>query len=219
MRAVLFDLDCTLTDRSASIRECAACFLRTFTSRLGPIKDEELLAALQRADGNGYRARREMCLDLVACLPWLNQPSADEIDHFWWRQFPLCTVALEGLHELVDGLVKGGFALGVVSNGRASVQYRKIDALGIRPNMKAIVISEEAGVTKPSPEIFIRALNLLGVEPSEALFVGDNPEADIVGAQSAGIPAVWLRNGRIWQEEDLRPAREIDSLLELLTYA
>jgi putative hydrolase of the HAD superfamily len=219
MRAVLFDLDCTLTDRNASIREVAGCFLRTFRSRLGPIRDEELFAALQRADGNGYRARHEMCLDLVACLPWLNQPSADEIDHFWWRELPLCTVAPEGLHELLDGLVKAGIDLGVVSNGRASVQYRKIDALGIRPNMKAIVISEEAGVAKPSPEIFIQALNLLGSPPSEALFVGDNPVADILGAQSAGIRAVWLRNGRTWQEEHLRPAREIDSLLELLTYA
>jgi putative hydrolase of the HAD superfamily len=219
MRAVLFDLDCTLTDRDASIREFAASFLGTFTSRLGPIKDEELFAALQRADGNGYRARREMCLDLVACLPWLDQPSADEIDHFWWREFPLCAVAAEGLHELLDALVKGGWALGIVSNGRANVQYRKIDALGIRPNMKAIVISEEAGVAKPCPEIFMRALSLLGAQPSEALFVGDNPVADIVGAQSAGIPAVWLRNGRTWQEERPRPAREIDSLLELLTYA
>jgi putative hydrolase of the HAD superfamily len=85
--------------------------------------------------------------------------------------------------------------------------------------MKAIVISEEAGVAKPSPEIFMRALNLLGAQPSETLFVGDNPVADVVGAQSAGIPAVWLRNARTWQEEHLRPAREIDSLLELLTYA
>jgi putative hydrolase of the HAD superfamily len=160
-----------------------------------------------------------MCRDLVACLPWLNQPSAEEIDHLWWREFPPCAVASNGLYELVEALSKGGFALGVVSNGRGSVQHRKIDALGIRPNMKAIVISEEAGVAKPGPEIFLRALNLLGAQPSETLFVGDSPAADIVGAQSAGIPAVWLRNGRTWQEEHSRPAREIDSLHDLLTYA
>jgi putative hydrolase of the HAD superfamily len=219
MKTVLFDLDGTLTDRNASIRKFSEGFHRAFASRLGPIKDEELFATLQTADGNGYRPRAEMCLDLVDCLPWLNRASAEEIDHFWWREFPHSTVAAEGLQELLDALAKGGFALGVVTNGRASVQDRKIDALGIRPNMKAVVISEVAGVAKPSREIFMRALNLLGARPSDALFVGDNPVADILGAQGAGIPAVWLRSGRTWQEEHSRPAREIDSLLELLTYA
>jgi putative hydrolase of the HAD superfamily len=126
MKAVLFDLDGTLTDRDASIRKFSEGFHRAFASRLGPIKDEELFARLQTANGNGYRARAEMFLDPVDCLPWLNQVSAEEIDHFWWREFPLCTVAAAGLHELLDALVKGGFALGVVSNGRASVQHRKL---------------------------------------------------------------------------------------------
>jgi putative hydrolase of the HAD superfamily len=218
MKSVLFDLDGTLTDRNASIRKFTECFQREFAQRLGPIGDEELFLTLQRADGNGYRARSDMCLDLVACLPWLKKPSADELDYVWWREFPPCAVGPQGLLELLDALVQSRIALGVVSNGRSSVQNRKIDALGIRWNMKAIVISEEAGVAKPGPEIFMRALNLVGVQPSEALFVGDNPVADIVGAQDVGIPAVWLRNGRTWRENDVRPAREIDSLLELLSY-
>jgi putative hydrolase of the HAD superfamily len=219
MRAVLFDLDGTLTDRNASIRKFAGCFRRGFTLRLGQIEDEALFASLQRADGNGYRARGDMCLDLVSCLPWVTRPLANEIERFWWSEFPPCAVASDGLSELLESLMNEGFSLGIVSNGAATVQYPKIDALGVRANMKAIVISEEVGVAKPHPEIFLRALHVLGAHPSEALFVGDDPAADIVGAQAAGIPTVWLRNGRTWQEDHVRPAREIDSLLELLFYA
>jgi putative hydrolase of the HAD superfamily len=92
----------------------------------------------------------------------------------------------------------------------------KVEAMGIGAHMKAIVISEQVGVSKPSPEIFMTALTLIGAQASEALFVGDDPVADIVGAHNAGIPAVWLRRGRSWTLDRVRPTQEIDSLLELL---
>ena len=55
-----------------------------------------------------------------------------------------------------------------------------------------VVISEEVGWRKPHPDIFTRALAGAGVEPSRALFVGDNLDADVWGAHHAGIPAVWI---------------------------
>ena len=43
----------------------------------------------------------------------------------------------------------------------------------------------------PDPEIFQRALERCGVEPCQALFVGDHPDVDVAGARRAGLVAVW----------------------------
>jgi putative hydrolase of the HAD superfamily len=127
---VLFDLDGTLTDRDKSVREFLGRFRQEFKSCLGVIEDEDLFASLQRADGNGYRARGDMCLDLVACLPWLSRPPASHIERFWWSEFPRCAVASEGLDELLGLLTNAEIRLGIVSNGGTNVQWRRLRLWG-----------------------------------------------------------------------------------------
>jgi len=55
---------------------------------------------------------------------------------------------------------------------------------------KCRVSAADAGYLKPHPAIFEHTLNQLGIQPEEAVFVGDNPIADIAGAQAAGMQAV-----------------------------
>ena len=60
----------------------------------------------------------------------------------------------------------------------------------------SMVFSEEAGVTKPAPEIFLRALGELGVEAADTMFVGDNLDTDVQGAANVGmttVQALWFR--------------------------
>ena len=72
------------------------------------------------------------------------------------------------------------------------MQNRKIDALDIRKYFEIIIISEDVGMKKPDKNIFIRTCNELKIMPSEAIYVGDNYEIDIVGAINAGLKAIWL---------------------------
>jgi putative hydrolase of the HAD superfamily len=51
--------------------------------------------------------------------------------------------------------------------------------------------------SKPHPDSFLAVLDRLGVKPQESVFVGDNPQADIAGAQAVGMTAIWLPNGRL----------------------
>lgn len=62
----------------------------------------------------------------------------------------------------------------------------------LRECFDALAISHDVGLRKPRPEIFRAALSQLGVEPHEALHVGDNLAADVVGAAALGIGTVWL---------------------------
>jgi putative hydrolase of the HAD superfamily len=106
--------------------------------------------------------------------------------------------------------------IGIVTNGPVEVQRAKVDLLGVDSFVDFIIISEEFGVAKPDPRIFAEALRLAGVPAAEAVFVGDSPEFDMLGARAAGIPAVWInRHGLPWQESGPPPVRELRSLGDL----
>ena len=80
------------------------------------------------------------------------------------------------------------------------MHYIKLVNMGIQPEPECLVISKEFGHKKPDPEIFTEALRRLGgPQPSETLFVGDNPRMDVHGASNAGLVTAWMRRGRKWK--------------------
>ncbi len=80
-----------------------------------------------------------------------------------------------------------------------------------------MVSSESARSYKPNPEIFLEALAQFECEPSEAIYVGDSQEDDIVGAKGVGMQVAWLnRTGETLKPGIPRPDYEIHSLSDLL---
>jgi len=94
---------------------------------------------------------------------------------------------------VLDAL-RGRSRLGLVSNYYLPRPiHRSLDLLGIRPRLSAAVVSAEVGFAKPRPEPFLAALEALGAEPRECVFVGDNPAADVAGAAALGMRTVLTR--------------------------
>lgn len=85
------------------------------------------------------------------------------------------------------------YTLTLISNGFVEVQYEKIRRSGLETLFAHIVLSEEVGIQKPNAGIFEHALALNGVQPSEAVMIGDSWFSDIEGAQRAGIDQIWIR--------------------------
>ncbi len=83
------------------------------------------------------------------------------------------------------------YSLTMVSNGFHEVQYRKITNSGLSPFFDNVVLSDEVGALKPDPTIFRHALQLYDALPSQAIMIGDNFEADILGAARAGIAQIY----------------------------
>jgi putative hydrolase of the HAD superfamily len=79
----------------------------------------------------------------------------------------------------------------VVSNWDCSLP-EVLAGVGLGGAVDAIVTSAEVGAAKPEPGIFEAALERIGSRPDRALFVGDSPETDVLGAREAGIAAVLL---------------------------
>jgi putative hydrolase of the HAD superfamily len=88
------------------------------------------------------------------------------------------------------------FRLGLLTNGPADIQRLKLDRTGLADCFDAVIISGEIGVGKPAQGGFTRVLSDLGVEPEEAVMVGDSWERDVQGALGAGLGAVWVSAGR-----------------------
>jgi HAD superfamily hydrolase (TIGR01549 family) len=107
-----------------------------------------------------------------------------------------------GAAEAVRDLAARGIVLGIVSNtGRTPglVLRRFLERQNLLRHFRAVSFSDEVGVRKPEAEIFRRTLAKLGPEagPSaaEAAHVGDNPHADVEGAQRVGMRAVHYTAG------------------------
>jgi putative hydrolase of the HAD superfamily len=111
--------------------------------------------------------------------------------HFVSRT-PLKKNLIEGAIELMD-TVQNRYTLSIITNGFKEVQYIKMEESGLRKYFEHIFISEEVGFNKPNPDIFKFAMNKSGASIAEnCLMIGDSLEADIHGAISAGMKAIYL---------------------------
>lgn len=103
---------------------------------------------------------------------------------------------VEGAHELMSYLKEKGYRMHMCSNGFHEVQYKKLASCGLRDYFDTIILSEDAGVNKPSPLYFDYALTTSGASRESTLMIGDNLNTDIQGALSAGIDAMLFNR---WQ--------------------
>ena len=98
---------------------------------------------------------------------------------------------LPGAEEVLRAL-HGRYLLAAISNSISSWPRRFLEEHGLAGYLRAIVISGEVGWRKPHRRIFEVALSELGVEPSEAVHVGDSIEEDVRGAKAVGMKAILL---------------------------
>ena len=112
-----------------------------------------------------------------------------------------------------------GYRIGVISNLRRDMD-ELCRNLGMAPYLDFCLTSAEVGVEKPDPAIFVAALERAGVNPLEAVHVGDQPRSDLVGARGAGLHAVLLDRGNWHQEMDnCVRISQLDELFDLLAAA
>ena len=115
------------------------------------------------------------------------------MDRLYWDTLMAHMERAPGVAEAMDELKARGFKLGVGTNMTADYQFEKLSRLGLLDKLDFLVSSEEAGVEKPDPGLFLACARKAGCESSQCVFVGDSLKHDVLGALSAGMPAVWYR--------------------------
>jgi len=193
---VFFDIDDTLVDHSTALRAAVIALHRS----LGPgIKLQEFQAKWQAAHALHYsrflkgeisytESARARVRDVIS--DGLSDEAADALFAKYltdyesgWTLFPDVLPCLAQLRAV---------SLGVISNGPAVEQKRKLSRLRIANYFQWVSVSEEIGIAKPDARIFQVACERAGVAPQEALYVGDQYELDACAALSAGLKSVWL---------------------------
>jgi putative hydrolase of the HAD superfamily len=213
LKAVLFDLDGTLFDRDAAVREVFGAQHRAFASALAGVPYERFVERLLELDDHGHSDKRSTYGILVRELG-LDSSLRDRFIEHYRDVYPQLGAPFADARPTLEALRARGLALGLVTNGRVENQAAKVERLGLAPLLDTVLISESEGVRKPDRRIFERALERLGAAPSEAWHVGDHPTADVAGAHAAGLTAIW-RHVPYWPEP-ATPAFTIFELAELV---
>jgi len=113
----------------------------------------------------------------------------------FYEVFDPCTVPDPQARPLLQELQECGLLLASVSNTiwEGARLDEMLGCFGLLPYLQVRIYSSEAGYVKPHPAIFHQALEGLGISAAQAVFVGDNLQADVVGAQGVGMKAIWKR--------------------------
>jgi 2-haloalkanoic acid dehalogenase type II len=137
---------------------------------------------------------------------------AQKIDELWWdcADLQFYPDIIETLTQLRTKQIK----LGVVTNAVKEDYDQILRRLKAEHYFDVVVGIDSCRKAKPDSEIFLYAVEKLGIKPSQVLFVGDSEERDYEGAKRAGLkPLIIDRKGR-----DLKNADWIKSLTEVLHY-
>ncbi len=96
--------------------------------------------------------------------------------------------------EILDYLELKGYHLHLITNGFERVQWLKLNNSGLGKYFKHVVTSEKSNSLKPKKEIFDFAINLAGASMQESIMLGDNQDADIMGAINAGMDCIFVNH-------------------------
>lgn len=199
-RAVLFDMDDTIFDHSLTCRAAIRRVRREtpFLQRR-PLRAlwNDYLTLLNAPSANRRSVTsRQMRLKrwrriAVSCGVDLAPAQVREISERYRAHYLELRRAIPGAVELVRDLHRSRH-VAIVTNNEVAEQEEKLDFLGVRSAVDALVISQAVGTSKPDPRIFREALRRLDVRPSSAVMIGDSWTNDVLGAAGAGIRAVWF---------------------------
>lgn len=190
---------------------------------LAPGDPEPVAAALLEAEGQWWRDRvgegdrsgtTEELVRSVASATHLDVEGALDAYHGAWGQ----TVAHDpAAVAVLTALRRRGLRTGLLSNTHwpRALHERWLAEAGLRDLLDVRLYTCEMAVMKPHPQAFRTLLDAVDVAAERAVFVGDRPRDDVLGASRVGMRTVLMR-GRPVEPYDVRPDAEIDTLDGLL---
>lgn len=151
------------------------------------------------ADGTPFCPTKDYCLqmsdvflDFCSCKPGL----------------------IDGARELMDYLRSRHYRIHMCSNGFHEVQYKKLQSCGLLHYFDSIILSEDAGANKPSPQFFHYALLQTQAPIASTIMIGDNIVTDIRGAHNAGLHTLFFNPKNI--TTDFTPTFTVKTLAEIM---
>ena len=143
---------------------------------------------------------------------------AQRMNEYYLDTLALQTQLVPYAIELLDYLTQRGYNLYILSNGFIEVQHKKLQSAGIEDYFERMVLSDEIGINKPDRRLFDYALEVTHSQAADTLMIGDNYDADILGAMQAGWGQIYFdRNDRgITAQEPQHTAHSLKEVMDIL---
>ncbi len=206
---ITIDLDDTLWPCSPVIRRAERAHYAWLQREAAVLTKAHDIAALREHRRRLTEQRPELAHDLTALrtaslcalLQELDHPedSARQLADAATQVFLAARNQVQPYPDALPALaqLKESYTLASVTNGNADV-----DRTPLRGHLHFTLTAAGEGAAKPAPDMFLRALAHAGVEPHQALHVGDDPELDVEAARRVGMGTVWVnRSGAPWPSQ------------------
>ena len=223
IKHIFFDLDHTLWDFD---KNSALTFEKIFEIHKVHVNTTDFLSVYEPINLNYWKLYREEKIDkkslrykrLKDTFDMVNFDVSDATIHQLSEDY---INYLTTFNHLFDGTIEilehlqNAYHLHIITNGFEEAQQRKMTNANISKYFKTVTNSEAAGVKKPNPIIFNHALELAEAKPNESMMIGDNYEADILGAIDVGLDVI-LFNYHDYNAED--HIKQVKCLRDLKKY-
>ncbi len=218
IRAVIFDLDNTLTD-FMTMKD------RAVDGAIDDMVDAGLTGSRAEIKDKIYRIYRREGIEYQNVFDLFLQEELGRVDHKllasaiigYRRARDSFLVLYPHVHYTLVELIRRGLKLAVISDAPALQAWLRLAQLKLQTFFEHVITFDDTGERKPSPAPFQRALSLLGLGAGEVLMVGDWPERDMVGAAKLGIRTVFARYGDTFGTVDSGADYELDDIMGLIS--
>lgn len=192
INGVVFDLDHTLFDRYATLTAIAPQFCEHFEKVLSPNMTIDKMAELLCHGDKAYiyygwrRIFEYICEKGAFTAP----PEYAEYRSLLLKLFTTKAVPYPFTYSVLDKVKEMGFKTGLITNGDAKIQEKKLQLLGLTESFDRVLLCGAFGIQKPDPAPFKEMARRLDCKEDTLIFVGDNPICDVGGAKGAGYITV-----------------------------
>lgn len=198
IKHIFFDLDHTLWDFD---KNSSLAFEMLFDTFEISVKVEDFINVYQPINLKYWKLYREEKIEkkelrrrrlLEAFMVFeidLSMSVIDKMSDAYIQFLPYNNYLIHGTHELLEYL-NPKYDLHIITNGFQEVQQNKLSSAGIKHYFKTVTNSDQVGVKKPNPFIFEHAIKISGAKVENSVMIGDNYEADILGAEALGIQTI-----------------------------
>ena len=222
---LFFDLDHTLWDFDANAKQTLHDLYDTLELEKKGVYDFELFyrnylehnAKLWARYRKGFIKQAELRTKRMrlALLDFKigNEALAETMSKRFLEMLPTRNLLFPYAIEILDYLCNKNYQLHLITNGFEEVQHHKINNSKINHYFDKVITSESSNSMKPNKEIFEFALSATKASKNESVMLGDDLEADIIGAHKAGLDQVFINH--VDAHPDFKPTYMVKSLKEL----
>jgi len=189
LAAILFDMDNTLFDLVAA--QIAAC--SSVVRELGHADGDDLFRYFLTSS-HGFESTE----NIRQYMDERRIPTNGMFEHacrIYANEKLRNIVPYPGVVQTLTSIRKEGFPTVVVTDAEQPDASLRLGICGLDRFFDHVVTYDRVGVKKPAPAPFLMALESVGAEPGDVLFVGDSPRRDIEPCRSLGIRTVYARYG------------------------